>query len=207
MDKKPGVVRVTVDRMEREERFPLEGEDGRWRVYTFGEDISSDVDPGVFLREHPDFEEKLKSGLAWMFEVDHCNCYEIDEELIFSENCCGVIIWEEDESEMGSDLRVDRKVDAHDELKEFESWVNGEVYSAKVEYIKSVAPEFRMDDPSFNGAYWEEIDSDSYLFGSDQVEEFLKEALETSLFCRVVVVGDADHVFSEFETDSYEPTE
>jgi hypothetical protein len=107
--------------------------DGAWKLYPFNTGLVDYRDPSEF-RDDEEFLAKLKVGLAFVLDCyDHSGrTWSLHKE---GRQCewdtasgGGVLVWEEDEENMGAKTLEDRAEDARAFLKEYNAWANGNVY-------------------------------------------------------------------------------
>lgn len=116
-------------------------EDGNWTLIPFLNDKvdyqhPSEVvpDPEDDPEEAAEFSRKLETGLAFFLD-----CYQHSGTSWSlrgegmqcgwdTSRCSGLLIWENDEEDMGAKTLEDRAKDARAFLKEYNAWANGNVY-------------------------------------------------------------------------------
>lgn len=101
-----------------------------WTVHSFNRRHNHFTDPDSL--DHESIQDKLKRGYAFPLSYhEHGNClWTLGGEGHFDEwdstRFAGLIVWENDESNITSE---DRKADARAHLEEYTAWCNGEVYA------------------------------------------------------------------------------
>ena len=128
----PGKLKVTVEH-DRDAESPMEG-DGNWTFYSFNRRHTAFKHPDDL--DSKDVKAKLRRGLAWFL-----SCYEhggiqwwINGEAghpscpFDTTNMAGILIWENDPSDMGAKTIKDRRADASRFLDTWNAWSNGECY-------------------------------------------------------------------------------
>lgn len=116
-------------------------EDDGWKVYSFNRNHINFANPNDLL-EDEDVQKKLETGYA--FRLGY---YEHGSSSWFLQgqggpgtDCpwdgvrfAGLIVWENDPSEIGGETPEDREKDAERFLEIYTSWCNGEIYQYSIE--------------------------------------------------------------------------
>ena len=131
--------------------------DGSWTLISFNTRHKSYRNPLDFLSSEinnetgvPDIldeemKEKYEKGLLFFLSYfEHGQCvWSLKNELPVGCNCCfdsvrvaGIVVWENDEEELGPKTIEERKEDARNFLKIYTQWCNGEIYGYRA-YLKS----------------------------------------------------------------------
>lgn len=147
-----------------------------WRVYSFGRSHHNYVDPYKF-EDDEDLARKLKEGLAFKLSYfEHGQCewslsgegYQCRWDSV---SFAGLLVWEEDEANLGPQTYEERQADARNFLKVYTEWCNGECYwyrAVKVRDCPSCGQEEEEED------YY---DSCGGFIGSEALLEGIKESL------------------------------
>jgi len=131
------------------QRDPPEGMG--WKLYSFSSRHVSHEHPGKFFHDESDYEEeteyhkeikaKLASGLAFICSYfEHGNCIwslEGSGPQCRWDNVskAGILVFEEDEDNMGAKSYQDRELDAAAFLEVYTCWCNGDIYGFSVENV------------------------------------------------------------------------
>jgi len=146
-----------------------------WKLHSFSHRHASFKHPDHFdVDEDKELAAKLKNGLAfWLAYFEHGNCvWSISGE---GPQCrwdsvqrAGILIWEDDESNIGAKSYEDRSEDARRFLSRYTAWCNGEVYGYTVKAFRTCEccgqdkeldeSEAGIDMPSVGGYYGDDID-------------------------------------------------
>lgn len=157
-------------------------QDGSWRVYSFNSRHVHFQHPDEFNKK--ELKSKLKRGYAFMLSYyEHGLCRwslsgEGSRDIWDSNQCAGVIVWEEDEDNISSD---DRAQDARNHLEEYTDWCNGHVYT------------FRISDSK-----GETVDSCSGFYSSGK-DEMLSEIHAYTAGHLVKVEGEAHYIGDDYD--------
>lgn len=147
-----------------------------WKAYSFSRRHGNFKHPEDF-EEDEDLQRKLKVGLAFRLSYfEHGQClWSLQNELPPGANCpfdstrfAGLLIWEQDESDLGPETFEDRAKDARAFIERFTQWCNGEVYGYTVEAFRVCEccgqdvelsdEEAGLDLPSVGGYYPDDIE-------------------------------------------------
>jgi hypothetical protein len=150
-------------------------EDG-WQVHSFGRRHHNFKHPDNF--EYDDeFALKLKAGLAFSLSYhEHGQCVwsltgDGPQCQFDTVDCAGVIVWEQDEANLGPSTLEERRKDAESFLKVYTDWCNGECYhyrAVKVTDCPTCGQEEETD---------ENYDSCGGFIGADDLCEGIRESL------------------------------
>jgi hypothetical protein len=148
-----------------------------WKVYSFNRRHHNNAQPGDvgFVEDDdgllvigPDLQAKLKSGLAFQLSYyEHGQCaWSLSGEgpqcRWDSVRFAGLMVWEQDEGNMGAKSYEDRRKDAQQFIERYTQWCNGEVYGYHIEAVKNCCAcgstvdaedECDLDLPSCGGYY------------------------------------------------------
>lgn len=146
-----------------------------WKVYSFSSKHSNYVHPNKFDDE--ELYEKLEAGLAFKLSYfEHSQCewslqgegYDCPWDSV---SFAGLIIWEQDEADLGPRTVEDRRADARRFLETYTDWCNGRCFgyrAAKVRDCPSCGQEEEVDD---------HVDSCWGFIGAESLLEGIKESL------------------------------
>lgn len=141
-------MKVTIEH-DQDAQNPIE--DDGWAVHSFSHHHSNFADPehlslGGTLNADgkpsvgdPELRAKLASGLAFFLSYfEHGNAtwslFGEGQQCQFdSVQCAGLMVWEQDEANIGAETVEDRRVDAQRCLDSYNAWCNGEVYGYLIE--------------------------------------------------------------------------
>lgn len=147
-----------------------------WKVYSFNRRHANFKHPDE-IEEDESIRAKLANGLAFPLSYfEHGQClWAIQHELPPMANCrfdsvgyAGVVVWEEDEDDIGAKTVEDRRADARAFIERFTEWCNGEIYGYTVRAYKacgSCGQDEEIDEidlPSCGGYYASDIDGMVY---------------------------------------------
>lgn len=197
------IFRITIE-LDSDAQDPTTN-DSSWKVYTFSEDhnhLITDVERDRFYTEDEDGNETFEDELADKLARGYAFRLRYSEHGISNYETCddsedGFVVWENDENELNRDPVI-REKDAFSFLSEYTDWANGQCFGYRIERIKSTSPDFDPDDPSFNGAFWEDVDSCWGFIGHDVINEevkgIVKDILEEHPDATIIYEGEAAHV-------------
>jgi hypothetical protein len=112
-----------------------------WKVYSFSNRHANYKHPEKF-EDDEDLQRKLKIGLAFKlayFEHGQCEWslsgegYQCQWDSV---SFAGLLIWEQDEGDLGPESYEDRQKDARAFIARYTQWCNGEVYGYTFEALK-----------------------------------------------------------------------
>jgi len=150
-----------------------------WSAYSFSrrhgnyknpEDISDEDEDGNGVPD-AELQKKLDAGLAFFLDYyEHGQCSwslagEGPQCQFDTTRMAGLIVWEQDEGDIGATTVEDRRKDAKAFIERFTLWCNGEVYGYTVEAVTKChacgADEegcVDFDLPSCGGFYSDDLD-------------------------------------------------
>lgn len=120
------------------------GDDGRWKIYSFNNRLHNFRDPEKLLIAEEtgdmkaDIVAKLESGLAFFLSYyEHGLCMwslagtgpQCQWDTVSK---AGIAIWEEDSENIGGKTYEERAKDCKVELEEYTDWCNGNCYHYKI---------------------------------------------------------------------------
>jgi hypothetical protein len=170
-----------------------------WKVHSFGRRHSNYADPrdvGFDDDGQPteELREKLKKGLAFKLSYfEHSNCgwslqgegYDCPWDSV---NFAGLLVWEQDEGDLGPSTFEERQKDARGFIETYTDWCNGRCFgyrAAKVRDCPTCGQEEEVDD---------HVDSCWGFIGAKALLEGIKESLGDGPFdyrgeCACVLEG------------------
>ena len=152
-----------------------------WKAYSFSNRHSNYKDPESIFDEDDegnmvpdkDLKAKLESGLAFFLDYyEHGQCSwslagDGPQCQFDTARMAGLLVWEQDEGNIGAETVEDRRKDAAAFINRFTQWCNGEVYGYTVEAFRpccacgkdeDVEVEMDLDLPSCSGYYRDDFE-------------------------------------------------
>jgi hypothetical protein len=179
-------------------------EDDGWALHSFsrgqfgfvdpsdlglGDELNKDGKPDV---NDSELRAKLESGLAfflsyfehggslWSLFGEGNNC-QFD-----SVRCAGMLVWEQDEENIGAKTVAERRKDAQQRLDSYNAWANGEVYGYSIEEQETCPTCKHVSETDEGESCWGFLGNDlDYMFS--RIKEIVGEK-------QVTFAGDCAHL-------------